>query len=40
MRYMIQEKYNRIKEEVKQIVKVELARIGNDEKLRYLLKKL
>lgn len=40
MRNMIQENYNRIKEEVKQIVKDKLARIGNDEILRYLLKKL
>ena len=39
MRYMIHENYNRIKEEVKQIVKDELARIANDEKLSHLLQK-
>lgn len=39
MREMIQENYNRIKEEVKQIVKDELARIANDDNLKYLLKK-
>lgn len=39
MREMIQENYNRIKEEVKQIVKDELARIANDEKLSHLLQK-
>ena len=36
---MIHENYNRIKEEVKQIVKDELARIANDEKLSHLLQK-
>ena len=39
MREMIHENYNRIKEEVKQIVKDELARIANDEKLSHLLQK-
>ena len=39
MREMIHENYNRIKDEVKQIVKDELARIANDEKLSHLLQK-
>ena len=39
MRDMIHKNYNRIKEEVKQIVKDELARIANDEKLSHLLQK-
>ena len=39
MRDMIHENYNRIKEEVKQIVKDELARIANDDKLSHLLQK-
>ena len=39
MREMIQENYNRIKDEVKQIVKDELARIANDENLSHLLQK-
>ena len=39
MREMIHENYNRIKEEVKQIVKDELARIANDDKLSHLLQK-
>lgn len=39
MREIIHENYNRIKEEVKQIVKDELARIANDEKLSHLLQK-
>jgi len=39
MREMIHENYNRIKDEVKQIVKDELARISNDEKLSHLLQK-
>ena len=39
MRDMIHENYNRIKKEVKQIVKDELARIANDEKLSHLLQK-
>ena len=37
MREMIYSNYNRIKEEVKQIVKDELTRIANDEKLSHLL---
>ena len=39
MREMIHENYNCIKEEVKQIVKDELARIANDENLSHLLQK-
>ena len=39
MRDMIHSNYNRIKEEVKQIVKDELARIANDDKLSHLLQK-
>ena len=39
MREKIQENYNRIKEEVKQIVKDELERIKNDESLSHLLPK-
>ena len=39
MREMIHENYNRIKDEVKQIVKDELARIANDENLIHLLQK-
>ena len=39
MRDMIHENYNRIKYEVKQIVKDELARIANDENLSHLLQK-
>ena len=39
MREMIHENYNRIKDEVKQIVKDELARIANDENLSHLLQK-
>lgn len=39
MRDMIHSNYNHIKEEVKQIVKDELARIANDETLSYLLQK-
>lgn len=39
MRDMIHSNYNCIKEEVKQIVKDELARIANDETLSYLLQK-
>ena len=39
MRDMIHENYYRIKEEVKQIVKDELARIANDENLSHLLQK-
>lgn len=39
MRDMIHSNYNRIKEEVKQIVKDELARIANDENFSHLLQK-
>ena len=39
MRDMIHSNYNRIKEEVKQIVKDELARIANDKNLSHLLQK-
>lgn len=39
MRDMIYSNYNRIKEEVKQIVKDELARIAKDENLSHLLQK-
>ena len=39
MREIIHSNYNRIKEEVKQIVKDELARIANDENLSHLLRK-
>ena len=39
MRDMIHSNYNRIKDEVKQIVKDELARIANDETLSHLLQK-
>ena len=39
MRDMIHSNYNRIKEEVKQIVKDELTRIANDENLNHLLQK-
>ena len=39
MREIIYSNYNRIKEEVKQIVKDELARIANDENLNHLLQK-
>ncbi len=34
---MVQENYNRIKEEVKQIVRDELERIAADDNLKYLL---
>ncbi|WP_347294397.1 TraM recognition domain-containing protein, partial [uncultured Duncaniella sp.] len=37
MKEMVQENYNRIKEEVKQIVKDELERITNDDNLKHLL---
>ncbi len=37
MKEMMQENYNRIKEEVKQIVKDELERIAGDEELKHLL---
>ena len=39
MREIIYYNYNRIKEEVKQIVMDELARIANDENLSHLLQK-
>ena len=39
MRDMIHSNYNRIKDEVKQIVKDELTRIANDENLSHLLQK-
>ena len=39
MRDMIHNNYNRIKDEVKQIVKDELTRIANDETLSHLLQK-
>ncbi len=39
MRDMIHSNYNRIKDEVKQIVKDELARIANDENLSHLVQK-
>lgn len=35
----IQDNYNRIKEDVKQIVKDELGRIANDENLKHLIQK-
>ena len=37
MKEMVQENYNRIKEEVKQVVKDELERIANDDNLKHLL---
>ena len=37
MKEKIQENYNRIKAEVKQIVKDELERIKGDEELKHLL---
>jgi len=39
MKEMVQENYNRIKEEVKQIVKDELERIAGDDELKHLLQK-
>lgn len=39
MKQAIQDSYNRIKEDVKQIVKDELGRIANDENLKYLIQK-
>ena len=39
MRDMIHSNYNRIKDEVKQMVKNELDRIANDENLIHLLQK-
>lgn len=37
MKERVQENYNRIKEDVKQIVKDELERIANDDNLKHLL---
>ena len=37
MKERVQENYNRIKEDVKQIVRDELERIANDDNLKYLL---
>lgn len=39
MKQTIQDNYNQIKEDVKQIVKDELERIANDENLKYLIQK-
>ena len=39
MKQSIQDNYNQIKEDVKQIVKDELGRIANDENLKYLIQK-
>ena len=39
MKQAIQDNYNRIKEDVKQIVKDELGRIANDENLKHLIQK-
>ena len=39
MKQTIQDNYNQIKEDVKQIVKDELGRIANDENLKYLIQK-
>lgn len=39
MKKMVQKNYNRIKEEVKQIVQDELERIANDDNLKHLLQK-
>jgi len=39
MKQAIQDNYNRIKEDVKQIVKGELGRIANDENLKHLIQK-
>ncbi len=39
MKQAIQDNYNRIKEDVKQIVKDELERIANDENLKHLIQK-
>ena len=39
MKQTIQDNYNRIKEDVKQIVKDELERIANDENLKHLIQK-
>ena len=37
MKERVQENYNRIKEDVKQIVRDELERIANDDNLKHLL---
>lgn len=37
MKETVQENYNRIKEEVKQIVTDEVKRISNDDNLKHLL---
>ena len=39
MKQAIQDNYNQIKEDVKQIVKDELGRIANDENLKHLIQK-
>jgi len=39
MKQAIQDNYNQIKEDVKQIVKDELERIANDENLKHLIQK-
>ena len=39
MKQAIQDNYNRIKEDVKQIVKDELERIAGDENLKHLIQK-
>ena len=39
MKQAIQDNYNRIKEDVKQIVKDELERIAADENLKHLIQK-
>ena len=39
MKQAIQDNYNRIKEDVKQIVKDELGRIANDENMKHLIQK-
>jgi len=39
MQFEIEQNYNQIKADVKQIVEVELKRIGEDENLRHLIKK-
>ena len=39
MKQTIQDNYNQIKEDVKQIVKDELERIATDENLKHLIQK-
>ena len=39
MKQAIQDNYNQIKEDVKQIVKDELERIAGDESLKHLIQK-